>query len=299
MIVVLRSLNLGDLLVAVPALRALRRQFPDERVVLACGLRPAPLMAATGCVDEVLALDGLVDLPERLRGAGAVVNLHGTGPRSNQVLDALDPVRRIGHAGHGWSGPSWLDGIHERERWCRLLDAHGIPADPAELDLPVPDWPPAAPGAVLVHPGAGYGSKRWPADRFAAVARVLRDRGHRVAITGSPGERALTARVAAASGADDLGGALELPALAATVAAAELVICGDTGVAHLASAYRTPSVVLFGPVSTREWGPPPGPHIALSADHARRGDPFADDPDPALLGVGAADVLAAARDLLP
>jgi ADP-heptose:LPS heptosyltransferase len=80
--------------------------------------------------------------------------------------------------------------------------------------------------------------------------------------------------------------------LAAPVAAARAVICPDTGVAHLATALGTPSVVLFGPVPPSEWGPPPDrpQHVALWA--GRRGDPHAGEPDPGLLALTPGEVVA-------
>jgi ADP-heptose:LPS heptosyltransferase len=182
-----------------------------------------------------------------------------------------------------------------------MVRAHGVPADPGDLLLPRPE-PGPEPGAIVVHPGAAYGSKRWPADRFAEVAVGLRRDGHRVVITGSAAEVPLAAEVASRAELPDrdvLAGRTGLLDLAALVAHARLVVSGDTGTAHLAYAFRTPSVTLFGPAPADTWGPPAGgPHVSLSADHARRGEPFADDPDPALLGVPAADVLDRARDLL-
>ena len=144
------------------------------------------------------------------------------------------------------------------------------------------------PGAVLIHPGAAAGSRRWPVDRYAAVAAALSAAGHRVVATAGPSERDL----AAAVGADVL--APDLLGLAALVADAALVVCGDTGVAHLATAYGTPSVLLFGPVPPAEWGPRTGPHTVLWRG-GRRGDPHGTQPDPALLAVTVEDVLAAAR----
>ncbi len=300
MIVVLRALKLGDLLVTVPALRGLRRHWPDQRIVLACPGWLAPLAALTGAVDEVSPQHGMTPLPGRLRHPDVAVNLHGTGPRSTAVLDALEPGRRLGFAGHGWPGPEWVDDEHERVRWCRLLTHGGIPADPADLLLDRPAVPSPAPGAVVVHPGAAYGSKRWPPDRFAAVVAALARTGLRVVVTGSAEEAPLAREVAERSGARPavLAGGTGLPELAALVADASLVVCGDTGTAHLAYAFRTPAVVLFGPAEPRHWGPPPGPHVVLSAHRARRGDPFAGDPDPALLGVHVDEVVAAAGDLL-
>ncbi|HVL86155.1 MAG TPA: glycosyltransferase family 9 protein, partial [Pseudonocardia sp.] len=151
---------------------------------------------------------------------------------------------------------------------------------------------------VLVHPGAQYGSKRWPARRFGEVVRALTRAGRRVLLTGTATERALAVEVARAGGLPEqhvLAGDTDIAALVALVARAGLAVCGDTGIAHLASAFAVPSVVLFGPVGPEQWGPPAGgPHVTLTAPAARRGDPFAADPDPALLAVTVDDVLAAA-----
>jgi ADP-heptose:LPS heptosyltransferase len=186
----------------------------------------------------------------------------------------------------------WRPGEHEVARWCRLLEAAGIPADPTDLKLATPRGSPA-PEVTVIHPGAASGARRWPAERWAAVARAERAGGRDVVVTGSDSERGLAERVAGDAGLPPtsvLAGRTSLPELAAIVAAAGRVACGDTGVAHLASAFGTPSVVLFGPVPPAEWGPPPsGPHIALWT--GRRGDPHAADPDPGLLEIDARTVL--------
>lgn len=296
-VLALRALGLGDLLTGVPALRGLRRAFPTARVVLAAPEVLAPLVTPTAAVDELLPYAGLAD-PLHPGPVDVAVNLHGCGPQSSAALDATRAVRRIGHRGFGWPGPCWEPEQPERERWCRMLHWHGIEADPDDVLLGPPSTPSPVPAAVVVHPGAAYGAKRWPADRFAAVARALRRTGSPVVITGSAAEHSSAAAVARAAGLSSgsvLAGRTGLGELAALVAGAALLVCGDTGIAHLASAYRTPSVVLFGPVPAARWGPPAtGPHVALSADELRRGDPFAPDPDPALLGVQVEDVLDAA-----
>ncbi|GHF65664.1 ADP-heptose:LPS heptosyltransferase [Amycolatopsis bartoniae] len=300
-VVALRPLKLGDFLVVVPALRALRRAWPEHELVFATNEWLRPVVELAGCVDTLLPTHGMRPLDPRFARPDVAVNLHGTGPRSNAVLDALRPGRRIGHSGHGWPGPEWVDDIHERDRWCRLLRAHGIDADPGDFLLRPPPVPSPAPDAVIVHPGAAYGSKRWPLDRFAEVVRQLRAEGCPVVLTGSAAERDLCLELAARTHLPPetvLAGSTGLSTLAALVAGARLVISGDTGIAHLAYAYRTPTVTLFGPASAFHWGPPEGPHRALSADAARRGDPFAEDPDPALLGVSSAEVIAASMALL-
>jgi ADP-heptose:LPS heptosyltransferase len=304
---VLRALHLGDLLVSVPALRALRRALPEHRLVLATTGSLAPLVTLTGIVDELLPTAA----PEALTWTGpppdVAVNLHGKGPESHRALDALEPRRRIGFSAPGWPGPDFDDIAyrypHERERWCAVLSAHGIPADPADLRLPRP------PGVtlertcapVIVHPGARYGAKRWPACRFAEVAAALNCPVTPVVITGTADEHDLAHEVAGAACLAEsrvLAGRTDLEQLCALVAGAALVVSGDTGVAHLAAAFGTPSVTLFGPVGPERWGPPAdGPHVVLGDAQVRRGDPFADDPDPALLAVGVGDVLRAAARL--
>ncbi|MCZ2403796.1 glycosyltransferase family 9 protein [Paenarthrobacter sp. Z7-10] len=297
----LRTLKLGDFLVAVPALRALKSAFPEHRLVYAAPGWLAPIVSLLPEVDELLPTAGLdQQLHVDPGSVDIAVNLHGSGPESRGRLELLQPHRRIGHKAPGWTGPDWKDGIHERQRWARLLQWHSIPADPEDLHLQQPD--PASPfrGASIVHVGAFYGSRRWPVDRFAAVAAQLAERGHRVLLTGSAAERPraeAVGRLAGFDGSEVVAGALSLGDFAAAVAAARLVVSADTGAAHLASAFRIPSVVLFGPAPPQEWGPPPGPHIVLSNQALRRGDTFGDAADPAMLAVQPDDVLRALQRL--
>jgi ADP-heptose:LPS heptosyltransferase len=286
LIVAYRALGLGDLLTGLPALRSLRDAFESDRLVLAGPAALAPLAALSGAVDEVVDVDELAPLPAELHGAALGVNLHGRGPQSSALLRAARPRRLIAF-GEGTS--DWRPGEHEVARWCRLLAEHGIAADPRRLDLPAPERavPPAARGATLIHPGAASGARRWPAERWAAVARAEKAAGRRVIVTAGPGEEELARAVGPPVGPTDL---LDLAAL---VAAAGRVLCGDTGVAHLATALGTPSVVVFGPTPPAEWGPPPERPRHRALWTGGRGDPHAAEPDPGLLGIEVADVLAA------
>jgi ADP-heptose:LPS heptosyltransferase len=292
-----RALGLGDFLTGVPALRALAGAFPGHRRVLCAPAAIAPLAMLTGAVDDVADTAALAVPP--IRGADVAVNLHGRGPQSHRAILAAEPHRLIGF---GIGGFAWRADEHEVERWCRVLREAGVPADPAALDLPAPPWPaPAtARGALLIHPGAASAARRWPASRFAAVARAARAAGRRVVVTGSEAERPLALHVAASAGlpeASVLAGGTDVRALAAAVAVASAVVCGDTGVSHLATALGTPSVTLFGPTPPALWGPPPGRprHVALWA--GRTGDPHADAPDRGLLEIEPADVLRALERL--
>ena len=299
-VLVLRALKLGDLLVAVPALRALRRAYPVHRITYAAQAWLRPIVELVGGIG-LLDTHGLDVAIDRAPGTVDVaVNLHGNGPESRARIAALQPRRVIGHRGGGLPGPDWDPDAHERERWCRLLQWHQVPADPGDYLLNTPALPSPAPGAVIVHPGAAYGSRHWPVQRFAQVARALDAAGHRVVFTGSAAERERALAVATAAGLDPsavVAGELPLAGFAALVAGARCVISADTGAAHLASAYQVPSVVLFGPAPVSSWGPPPGPHLVLTDASLRRGDTFAADPDPALLAVQEADVIQALQRL--
>jgi ADP-heptose:LPS heptosyltransferase len=297
-IVALRALGLGDLLTAVPVLRALREA---GEVVVAAPRALAPLVALTGC--EQVDAAALVPLPPEARHADLLVNLHGRGPQSHRVALAARPRELVAFAHPdvpATAGMSrWHADEHEVKRWCRLLhEGAGLDADPSRLDLPVPRLAPdlrAAEGATVVHPGAASGARRWPATRFAAVAAAERAAGRRVVLTGAPAERPLAVEVARRARLPEdavLAGRTDLQALAAVVGHGARVVCGDTGVAHLATALRVPSVVLFGPTSPDRWGPPPDRerHRVLWA--GRTGDPHAAQPHPGLLQIEPDDVLA-------
>ena len=301
-LLVLRALGLGDLLAAVPALRALDAAFSEHRRVLATTAPMGPLARCVAGFDDIIAVEPLGPLPGGLR-PDVAVNLHGRGPQSHQVLLALRPRRLVAFACGDVRGPEWRAGEHEADRWCRMLTEHGIPADPAQIDIVAPPEPAGLPdvrGATLVHPGAAFGARRWPPERWAVVARHEASRGRQVFVTGGPTETDLAGEVVTRAGlpeASNLAGRTDVLGLAALVAQAGRLLSADTGVAHLATALRCPSVVLFGPASPAEWGPPASRpwHIALW--RGRRGDPLGEHCDPGLLLIEPADVVAALDQL--
>lgn len=140
-----------------------------------------------------------------------------------------------------------------------LSDATAYSASNAYCSTPAPPAPPAA--------GRPTAGPRWRAPRPAPAIRW--------SSPGGPDEVTLASDVAAGAGlppSSVLAGGTSVLELAAIVAAAGTVVCGDTGVAHLATALGRPSVVLFGPVSPHLWGPPPDrpQHIALWAGRSGR-----------------------------
>jgi heptosyltransferase II len=107
---------------------------------------------------------------------------------------------------------------------------------------------------VGIFPGSKAPSRRWDADRFAAVARSLAAAGARVIVFGSPGEASLT-RVVAGDVAVDMAGRTDLPVLAAALAACDILVTNDSGPMHLAAAVGTRTLVVSGPADTKETAP--------------------------------------------
>lgn len=302
-VLVLRALGLGDGLTAVPALRGLRRLTPERHIVLATAHPVARLLHAQGLVDRVLPVQHLGDAPPGLAlGRHLAVNLHGRGPQSHRTLLAGAPeaLLAFGCPEAGVDGPAWDDAEHEVTRWCRLVSAGGGACSSENLRL-------AAPSAdrgdtVVIHPGAAAAARRWPADRWAALATRLTARGQQVVVTGSGDERLLCAELAESAGLPsqaNLAGRLSVDELADLVARAGLLICGDTGVAHLATAFGTPSVVLFGPTPPSLWGPAVDLHLHRVLWHGdTRRDPHADRPDEGLLRITVDEVESAVADVV-
>jgi ADP-heptose:LPS heptosyltransferase len=310
-VLVLRALGLGDLYAAVAALRGIRRRWDTAELALAAPLELGALMVAHGIADRVVPTDG----PTTPRWDGpppdVAVNLHGSGPQSHRALAQLAPQELVAfrcESSGFLDGPEWNAGEHEVDRWCRLVTSVGGDCSPADLRLQVPERSPRSPVAglptapVVVHPGAAAGSRRWPADRWAAVARRLAEEGRAVVVTGAPAERDACRMVAGAHPeVTDLCGRLDLHDLAALIGSAGLLLSGDTGVAHLATAYGTASVLLFGPTPPSHWGPRIDSHLHRvlwrPGPQDPPGDPHGHATDVRLRRIGVEDVLAEARSL--
>lgn len=260
-LVMLRALALGDFLTAVPAYRALGRAFPGHYRILAAPVSLAPLAELCGDIDEVVDTKALAPLDPVLHGADIAVNLHGRGPQTHRLLLETEPRRLIAFANDAVSldGPAFVEDEHEVRRWCRLLGESGVPADPRDLDLRPPAYCGPHRGAIVLHCGASSEARRWPIGSWIELASQLNAQGYRIVFTGTQAEFRRARIIARNAGIEIdrvLAGKTSISELASLVAAARAVVCGDTGIAHLATAVGTPSVVLFGPISPAKWGPP-------------------------------------------
>ena len=151
---------------------------------------------------------------------------------------------------------------------------------------------------ALLNPGAGWGAKRWPPERYGQVAKALAAEGVKSLINFGPGEERLMQEVEAASGGAATGVACSLTELIALTRRARVFVGGDTGPMHLAAALVIPVVAIFGPTNPARNGPFGTHSIVLRSpisptSHARRAQP-----DPGLLEISADEVVAAARTLL-
>lgn len=336
-IVVLRALQLGDLLCAVPALRALREAAPRARISL-IGLPWAAELPRrlSRYLDEFIEFPGYPGLPERdacverlpeflasvqRRRFDLAIQMHGDGSYVNSIVLLMGAARAAGFCEPGGWCPdrdSFLEypaSGSEPERLLRLVEFLGAVRRGDGLEFPLTEdersgWRTLAAefglqprGYVCVHPGARWPSRRWPVERFATVADILAGRGLRVVLTGAEGERALTAAVAARmrTPAADLGGKTSLGVLAAAIAQARLLVCNDTGVSHVAAAVGTPSVVVASGSDVERWAPRDRTlHRVVSVDMDCRPCGFWECPigHPCALGVTAAATAHAVQEAL-
>ena len=328
---VVRLDNAGDVLLAGPAVRAVAAG--SERVTVLAGPQGSAAARLLPGVDEVLEwrcpwidptpqsverteVDDLVDrLAAHRFDRALVLGSFHQSPLPTALVLRMAGVPWIGAVSVDYPG-SLLDLRHrvdedlpEAERALSLALAAGftLPQDDdggLAVRRPLPDVTHLLPEGpfVVLHPGTSVPARAWPAERFAEAAALLTDRGHRVEVTGAASETALTAAVAGATPAVDLGGRTTLHELAAVLAAADVVVVGNTGPAHLAAAVRTPVVSLFAPtVPAVRWAPYKVPTVLLGDQHAVCRDtrvtrcPF--EGHPCLASVGPADVMSAVEQL--
>jgi heptosyltransferase I len=171
------------------------------------------------------------------------------------------------------------------EAWCDVL--LGVAAGPHPI--------------ALLNPGAGWGAKRWPVERYAAVARGLTERGFNVVVNAGPGETELAETIRVQSGGAALTAACSLSQLIALTRRVSLAVAGDTGPLHLACALGKPVIGIFGPTDPARNGPFAASgwapfrvlrHAESRRDHTRR-----EEPEAGLLTIQPEEVLKAANEL--
>lgn len=299
-VLVIQSAFLGDSMLTVPLLRRLRDLLPGARLSVLTLPGTAEIFKGPW-VDEVLlddkrgadrGLGGPWRVASRLKAKGfdlAVIPHRSL--RSALVAKLAGIPRRVGFttsAGRFLLTDTvpftWL--MHDLERNLALLLPLGGAAAPEPSESRYLDASPlpaaleslliaggAGRGVRLagVHPGAAWATKRWPAERYAALCDALRAEGVTPVLVGGPGDAALAAGIAAGGRAVDLTGHTDLSGLKALMGRFSLFVTNDSGPMHLAAAAGVPVVAVFG-ATTRELGFfPYGPgHRVLEAELACR-----------------------------
>jgi heptosyltransferase-1 len=151
---------------------------------------------------------------------------------------------------------------------------------------------------VLINPGAGWGAKRWPAERYGTLAGALNGLGYKVVINAGPGEENIASQVVAASGGVAIAINMTLDQLIAVTRRAVLIIAGDTGPLHLGCMLGVPVVGIFGPTDPARNGPYGVPFRVLRHPDSKRDHTRHREPEVGLLTISSVDVLAAAEELL-
>jgi heptosyltransferase-1 len=297
-ILIVRTSAMGDVVHALPVLTALRRHLPEAKIGWVVEESMSPLLQGHPDLDELVVVrlrhwrrsfsgENLGELRSFLSALNRFspdVVLDLMGNHKAGVISALTRSgRRIGFARRSRREPSsaiWINrpvaprGVHAVDRMLSLLDALGLPPEPADFGPeklfreapPAIRESPAEGPFALLHPGAGWANKRYPPAWWGEAARRLH------AATGVPtwvaqarGEEELAAGVAAAGGGDAVRvvPAPDLPTLAALQRRASLMLGGDSGPTHLAHALGTSTLMVMGPTDPERHGPYGAPERAL------------------------------------
>jgi heptosyltransferase III len=286
-VLVVRLRSIGDTVLATPSLQALRRFLPHAQIDVLLEDWVAPLLAGSAIVDNIITVEpastsARARVARRLRAAryDVVYNLHG-GTTATLLVRASGATHRVGYAAYQYSflynhraPPSaelWGRAkTHSVEQQLALLGWTGVPVTdrpPTRLDvtptaaahvaarLSAVEIDDARPFA-LIHPAAAFDSKQWAAANFARVVEDLHARGLTSVAIAAPQEAGVLAELRAHTSVPVPTFAdLSLPEVTALAARARLFVGNDSGIAHIAAAVGTPSVVIFGSSNIAHWRP--------------------------------------------
>ena len=278
-ILIVRLGALGDVVHAIPAVAALRAAFPSARIDWLVEAKHRAVVDLVTVVDDVIVLErstlaGWIGVVRTLRRTTYDVAIDFQGLLKSAVLArASGAARVVGFsmwhlrektARPFYSEASEAGGGHVITRNLRLLRVLGV--EDEQIRFPIRDVPSPAlqelrarvPGRfALVNPGAAWPNKRWPSGRFGELAAFLYEEcGLTPVVLWGPGEDTLANDVLAAASAHAvLAPRTSIPDVVALARAASLVVSGDTGPLHLATAVGAPTVGIFGPTDPARNGP--------------------------------------------
>ncbi|HXL57598.1 MAG TPA: glycosyltransferase family 9 protein [Chitinophagaceae bacterium] len=288
-IAILRALQLGDLLCAIPAVRSLRAAYPSAEITL-LGLPWAASFVKrfNAYFDRFIHFPGYPGLPEQIYSPEAwtkfvqtmqeeqfdlVIQMQGNGAIVNPMLQSLRLKQLAGFHCAECRVDSNLfnkypEHVHEAERYLMLMQHLGIPSTGAHLEFPLTEkdeedfkkllLPLFSKTYICVHPGSRGTQRQWPPAYFAALADYCIEHGFTVVLTGTNDEIDITKEVQKCMKhtAIDLTGKTSLGAVAVLIKNAFMLISNCTGVSHIAAAVETPSVVVSLDGEPKRWAPP-------------------------------------------
>lgn len=280
-ILVVQLRRIGDVVLTTPALAALKRKFPNAPISFL--VEPPAVEAVQGLpfVDEVIVYDANGFLAAlsfaravRQRGFDLVVDLMGN-PRTALLTALSGAAVKAGpaHVFHRWAYnlplPQSTTVMYAAREKIRMLAPLGVPDE----EFPLPSWPnsypPAAGNVVGLVPASRKETRRWPADQYAELGRLLRDRhACDIVVFWGPGERALAEEVARGIG----GGARisaetkSLSEAAEALSRCRLVVTNCSGLKHVAVALGVPTVTVHGSSDPMAWNPRSPRHQAVRLD---------------------------------
>jgi ADP-heptose:LPS heptosyltransferase len=263
---------LGDVMMALPLLRALRMSRPDAEITLIARPQFLPLLEAWGVGDRCLALppggpghfayfwrarreypDVYLLFTNSQRG-----DLEAWFTRCPQRFGLVRSGRSRPLLSHCYHLPAGFDEArhHQIELWENFLRHFGLNAPPDRTPFAIPDPLPPTPSLALICGSENAPEKRWPIPHWRALIDALP--GRHFVLLGTAGDKPITAAVArgfAPGRVTDLAGRTDLPAFARQLGACALLVTNDTGGMHLANAAGVPLVALFGPTNPLRTGP--------------------------------------------
>jgi len=280
--ILIRATNwIGDAVMSLPALRAVRTRFPDARITVLAKPWVAALYEGERSIDGVIPLEGRWQTILRLRAGHFDWGILFPNSFDSALVLRLGGVKRISGYARDARGFLLTDAIprplpgqiprHERFYYLELLRRAGVIdvlPDVPEIQLDSLDAKRRrgekaflAAGVSLpvigVSPGAAYGgAKRWIPERFSeAASRLAAQYGASVAVFGSAAEKVLCDSVAVAAGGRSFAGETSLRDFIDMAAACHLFLTNDSGAMHIAAATGVPSITVFGPTDETATGP--------------------------------------------
>ena len=308
-ILLIKPSSLGDIVMALPALSALRRSFPQARITWLVRPEFAPLIEGHPHLDEIILFDrkrlgkawcnraafgSMISLIRDLRRRRFDIVLDLQGLFRSASLSWLSGCeRRFGphwreltHWFYTTAIPPQLEWIHVVDYYVKIVEAMG--ASDLRVEFVLPDKPQAAQATrdllsgcgigsssyAVIIPGSAQASKCWPAERFAALAdRITAEYGLAVVATGGKSESAAIEEIRrrAKCPIANLAGQTSLPELVEVLRVAKLVVSNDTGPGHIAAALGKPLVMMFSWSNPLRVGPYRRPGCVVARDASARG----------------------------